>query len=231
MQEPRAGVCVCVCVCDDARACMHALEFGYLPALGRLNLLFCIGFFCNSNGVGPQGMELRNAASTPSRWFPATFIDGSSTFEFPEEERLQLRMKFLYPEYLCCLSAVVDAATPAVEEAQTTFVADTAAAPPLPSAFDAAEALLTQLVTMQVHQHLTFYDGSSSHLLLIRATRARCGSLPLCSSSRTSLFLPRLLSQASSSWCSPSPVLSSPLAVHPKLLGSSSCPRPPQMRM
>ena len=112
---------------------MHALEFWYLPAPVRMKLLFGIGFLSNSNGVGPQGMELRNAASTPSRWFPATFIDGSSTFEFPEEERLQLRMKFLYPEYLCCLSAVVDAATPAVEEAQTTFVADAAAAPPPPS--------------------------------------------------------------------------------------------------
>ncbi len=147
-------VYVYVCVCDYARACMHALEFWYLPAPGRMKLPFGIGFLSNSNGLGPQGMELRNAASTPSRWFPATFIDGSSTFEFPEEERLQLRMKFLYPEYLCCLSAVVDAAAPAVEEAQTTFVADAAAAPPPPSAFDAAEALLTQLVTMQVHQHL-----------------------------------------------------------------------------
>jgi hypothetical protein len=95
-------------------------------------------------------MELRNAASTPTRWFPATFIDGSSSFEFPEEERLQLRMKFLYPEFLCGLSAVVDAAAPCVAEFQSAFVLNSTALPPSPSAFDAAESLLTQLVTMQV---------------------------------------------------------------------------------
>jgi hypothetical protein len=98
-----------------------------------------------------QGMELRNAASTPSRWFPATFIDASSMFEFPEEERLQLRMKFLYPEYLRSLSAVVDAATPCVTETQNAFSADSISSHQ--AVFDAAEALLAQLVNMQVCYH------------------------------------------------------------------------------
>ena len=97
-----------------------------------------------------QGMELRNAASTPSRWFPATFIDGSSMFEFPEEERLQLRLKFLYPEYLRSLSAVVDAAASCVEEAQNAYTSDSMSPNLTSAAFDNAEALLTQLVAIQV---------------------------------------------------------------------------------
>jgi len=118
-------------------------------------------------------MELRNAASAPFRWFPATFIDGTSTFEFAEEERLQLHMKFLYPEYLCGLSAVVDAAAPSVAEAQATFVADAAAPPPPPSAFDAAEALLTQLVAMQVQQ-----CPAARHMLMMLARLILCCSGP-----------------------------------------------------
>ena len=89
-------------------------------------------------------MELRNAASSPSRCFPATFIDGSSMFEFPEEERLQLRLKFLYPEYLRCLYAVVDAATPCVVQAQNAFTSDSISSLLLSTAFDTAEALLAQ---------------------------------------------------------------------------------------
>ena len=103
-----------------------------------------------------KGMELRNASTTPSRWFPATFIDASSMFEFQEEERLQLRMKFLYPEYLRSLSAVVDTAAPCVAEAQSSFSLESIASNPPPStAIDAAEALLTQLVNMQVCQFQT----------------------------------------------------------------------------
>jgi hypothetical protein len=95
-------------------------------------------------------MELRSAASTPSRWFPATFIDASSSFEFPEEERLQLHIKFLYPEFLRSLSAVADAAAISVAETQSIFALDSAAPPPPSTSFDAAEAFLLQLVNMQV---------------------------------------------------------------------------------
>jgi hypothetical protein len=97
-----------------------------------------------------QGMELRHAASTPSRWVPATFIDVSSMFDFPEEERLQLRMKFLYPEYMRSLSAVVDAAASSVEEAQNAYALDSMSPNLTTSAFDSAEALLIQLVAIQV---------------------------------------------------------------------------------
>jgi hypothetical protein len=108
-------------------------------------------FVCTDD-LDNQGMELRNAASTPSRWFSASFLDESSMFEFPEEERLQLRTKFLYPEFLRGLAAVADAAAPFVAEAQSTFFLESTA-PLLPSAaFDNAEALLTQLVSIQVFQ-------------------------------------------------------------------------------
>jgi hypothetical protein len=105
-------------------------------------------------------MELRNAASSPSRWFPATFIDGSSMFEFPEEERLQLRLKFLYPEYLRCLYAVVDAATPCVVQAQNAFTSDSISSLLLSTAFDTAVALLAQLVTIQVFFVVPFQSFS-----------------------------------------------------------------------
>ena len=106
----------------------------------------CMRAFVCIDDANNQGMEMRNAASTPSRWFSASFLDESSMFEFPEEERLQLGTKFLYPEFLRCLSAVADAAAPFVAEAQSTAPLPTSAA------FDNAEALLTQLVAIQVFQ-------------------------------------------------------------------------------
>jgi hypothetical protein len=112
----------------------------------------CMRAFVCIDDANNQGMEMRNAASTPSRWFSASFLDESSMFEFPEEERLQLGTKFLYPEFLRCLSAVADAAAPFVAEAQSTFFLESTAPLPTSAAFDNAEALLTQLVAIQVFQ-------------------------------------------------------------------------------
>jgi hypothetical protein len=101
-------------------------------------------------------MELRNTINSTSRWYPAMFIHESSTFVFPEEERLQLRMKFLYPEYLCSLSAFVDAAAPSVMASRVTLASDSTVLS-TGSAFDAAEALLSQLSTVQVISILTVF--------------------------------------------------------------------------